>query len=228
MTDLAGLRVAIDLGADRVELCGALEVGGLTPSPELTARAVREAGGTGTGVHALVRVRAGGFAYDADEIAVMVGDVRRLVEAGVDGVVVGALRDGSVDDAALAALVGAAGPVEVTFHRAVDALADPLGTLGALADAGVGRVLTAGGTDVASGLDALARMVAAPGRRVQVMAGGGVTEDVIGALLAIGVDAVHFSAGGRVSDPSAAAGGYGAHHVTDPERARRLVELVRG
>lgn len=81
---------------------------------------------------------------------------------------------------------------------------------------------------MSAGLERLRALCARPGRRVQVMAGGGVNEANVGALLEVGVDAVHFSAGTRVEDPSAAAGGYGSHHVTDPARARRLVDLVRG
>jgi copper homeostasis protein len=213
VTDLAGLRVALDLGMDRVEACGALEVGGLTPSLSFVARAVELARGSGLGVHPLVRVRAGGFTYDDDEIAVMVADVRRLVDAGADGVVVGALR-------------AAASGVEITFHRAVDAVEDP-DVLDVLASAGVTRVLTAGGADVTAGLEVLRERSARPGRRVQVMAGGGVNESNLVDLLEAGVDAIHFSAGSRVLDPSAAAGGYGSHQVTDPARARALVELAR-
>jgi len=226
VTDLAGLRVALDLGMDRVELCGALEVGGVTPSLSLAAAAVALAAGSGLGVHPIIRARAGGFTYDDDEVAVMVADVRRLVELGVDGVVVGVLRDGGVDLAALAALREAAGGVPLTFHRAVDAVADP-DVLDVLADAGVTRVLTAGGTDVTAGLPALRALSARPGRRVQVMAGGGVTEANLVSVLEAGVDAVHFSAGARVFDRSAEAGGYGAHQVTDPGRARALVDLAR-
>lgn len=226
VSDLAGVRVALDLGMDRVEVCSALEVGGVTPSLSLVAAAVALADGSGLGIHPIVRARAGGFTYDADEVAVMVADVRRLVEAGADGVVVGALRDGAVDLAALAALREAAGGASVTFHRAVDAVETP-GVLDVLAHAGVSRVLTAGGSDVTAGLPALRTMCALPGRRVEVMAGGGVTEENLVSLLEAGVDAVHFSAGTRVADPSAAAGGYGSHQVTDPARARALVELAR-
>ncbi|MDM7832548.1 copper homeostasis protein CutC [Cellulomonas edaphi] len=226
VTDLAGLRVALDLGMDRVEVCGALEVGGITPSLSLVARAIELAAGSGLGIHPIVRARAGGFTYSDDEVAVMVADVRRLVEVGADGVVVGVLRDGGVDLAALAALREAAGPLELTFHRAVDAVTDP-GVLDVLGDAGVARVLTAGGADVSAGLPALRAMCSTAGRRVQVMAGGGVNETNLVSLLEAGVDAVHFSAGTRVQDPSAAAGGYGSHQVTDPERARALVELAR-
>jgi len=228
VTDLAGVRVALDLGMDRVEVCGALEVGGLTPSLAFVERTVALAAGSGLGIHPLIRVRAGGFVYADDEVAIMADDVRRLVDAGADGVVVGALRDGAVDLVALELLREAAGDVEVTFHRAVDAVDASDDVLDVLADSGVTRVLTAGGTDVSAGLERLRALCAQPGRRVQVMAGGGVTEENIGALLEVGVDAVHFSAGARVEDPSAAAGGYGSHHVTDADRARRLVSLARG
>ncbi|MEN0128381.1 MAG: copper homeostasis protein CutC [Brevundimonas sp.] len=225
VTDLRGVGIALDLGMDRVELCGALEVGGLTPSISLLERAVALAAGSGLGIHPIVRARAGGFTYVDDEIAVMADDVRRLVEAGADGVVVGVLRDGHVDLAALAAMRGAAGSVPLTFHRAVDAVQAP-DVLDVLADAGVTRVLTAGGSDVSTGLPALRAACARP-RRVEIMAGGGVNEENLVSLLEAGVDAVHFSAGTRALDPSAAAGGYGSHQVTDPVRARALVALAR-
>jgi copper homeostasis protein len=94
VTSAAGAVTARDGGADRVELCSALELGGVTPSQGLVEAAVA----TGVPVHALVRCRPGGFVYDADELDVMVREIRALVRSGVAGVVVGALReDGSLD-----------------------------------------------------------------------------------------------------------------------------------
>lgn len=94
VTSAAGAVTARDGGADRVELCSALELGGVTPSQGLVEATVA----TGVPVHALVRCRPGGFAYDADELDVMVREIRALVRSGVAGVVVGALReDGSLD-----------------------------------------------------------------------------------------------------------------------------------
>ncbi|ROS59102.1 copper homeostasis protein [Frigoribacterium sp. PhB160] len=215
VTSLAGARVALEGGADRVELCSALELGGVTPSQGLADLVV----GAGLPVHALVRCRAGGFDFDADELAVMLREVRALVATGVAGVVVGALRpEGSLDEEALARLRDAAGPsVEVTVHRAVDRSADPVASVARLAALGVHRVLTSGGASrVADGLAAgtIAAMVRAAGP-VQVMAGGGVRVDDVPGLASAGVAAVHLSASRLV----------GPGHDGGPAEARRPVSL---
>lgn len=224
--DLAGYRVAAGAGAARTEVCAALAgTGGLTPSAGLLAALVAErderaARGAGrTGIHVLVRPRPGSFVYDADEVAIQVADVRAAVEAGVDGVVVGALTpDGRVDAATLAELVAAADGHEVTFHRAVDAVADPLAVLDALAAAGVTRVLTSGGAARSiDGVRRLAAMVEHTAGAVQVMAGGGVRPVDVGALVAAGVDAVHLSASRPVVDDGGpGGGGTTGYTVTDP------------
>ncbi|NQW88021.1 MULTISPECIES: copper homeostasis protein CutC [unclassified Frigoribacterium] len=114
VTSAAGAVTARDGGADRVELCSALELGGVTPSQGLVEAAVA----TGVPVHALVRCRPGGFAYDADELDVMVREIRALVRSGVAGVVVGALReDGSLDVDALRWFVEAALDAAAPRHR---------------------------------------------------------------------------------------------------------------
>ncbi|GAA4679496.1 copper homeostasis protein CutC [Gordonia humi] len=204
-----------------MELCAALgATGGLTPS----IGAVRTASATGIDVHVLIRCRPGGFVYSRDEIEVMAFDVAAVVAAGARGVVVGALRaDGSVDEAAVAGLVGqarAAGEVDVTFHRALDAAADPVAALRTVAALGVDRVLTSGGAAAAGeGLDMLARLVAED-TGVQVMAGGGVRPETIPALVDVGVDAVHLSAKTVIPDPGATGPGGGAGggiEVTDPD-----------
>ena len=114
VTSAAGAVTARDGGADRVELCSALELGGVTPSQGLVEAAVA----TGVPVHALVRCRPGGFAYDADELDVMVREIRALVRSGVAGVVVGALREyGSLDVDALRWFVEAALDAAAPRHR---------------------------------------------------------------------------------------------------------------
>src|SRR3954453_21068727 len=91
--DLTGVHVALEEGADRIELCTALEVGGLTPSIGLVGAAGEAAGSAGVErfVHGLIRPRAGGFVYDESDLAVMERDIRACVAAGADGVVVGAV-----------------------------------------------------------------------------------------------------------------------------------------
>ncbi len=174
VTSPAGAIVARDAGADRVELCVGLELGGLTPSQALV-EATHE---TGIPAHALVRCRPGGFTYDADELALMEREVRTVLRSGAAGVVVGALRpDRSLDEDILRRFVDAARSVaahaEVTLHRAVDHAADPVATAARLADLGITRVLTSGGAASAPvGAATIARMVDAAGP-VQVMAGAG-------------------------------------------------------
>src|SRR5690625_1859805 len=125
--DLDGVRAALAEGADRIELCVGLGLGGLTPSIGLVESAVdaaREAGVEGF-VHVLIRPRGGDFVYHEDELATALRDVHRVVAAGVDGVVIGALTpEGKIDLSATEDLVAASQDADVTFHRAFDVISD--------------------------------------------------------------------------------------------------------
>lgn len=216
--DVAGAVASAALGADRLELCAALAAtGGITPSIGLLD-AVLAALPSGVGVHVLVRPRAGSFVYSADELDVQVRDVRAAVRAGAAGVVVGALgADGSVDQDAVARLVGAADGREVTFHRAFDTLTELAPAVDGLVALGVVRVLTSGGA--ARSVDGLLRLtdtVAHAAGRLQVMAGGGVRPDDIPALLSTGIDAVHLSASRHVDESGGPGGGSEGYTTTDP------------
>ncbi|TDN42444.1 copper homeostasis protein [Curtobacterium flaccumfaciens] len=222
VTSPAGAVVARDGGADRVELCVGLELGGLTPSQAL----VETTHETGIPAHALVRCRPGGFVYDRDEVDLMEREVRTVLRSGAAGVVVGALRpDGTLDVDALRRFVDAARSVsavaEVTLHRAIDHAADPVAAAASLADLGFTRVLTSGAAPTAlTGAATIARMVEAAGP-VQVMAGAGVVPADVPALVATGVDAVHLSAKRPAADsahagvPMGGADDGSAHFVTD-------------
>lgn len=230
--DLDGVRTALRVGADRIELCGALGVGGLTPSIGMIEGAVslaREAGASDF-VHVLVRPRAGGFVYSADEVATTVRDIRAVRAAGGDGVVIGALTTaGLVDRAVTAELAAAAEGMAVSFHRAIDAVAEPLRAADVLMELGLTRVLTSGGaTRSIDGLDALRALKAHVGDALQVMAGGGVRVEDIGALLGAGLDAVHLSAKATVTDtsPSGPGGGAQSYDHTDGDIAAAAAAAV--
>jgi copper homeostasis protein len=220
--DLDGVRTALAVGANRIELCGALGVGGLTPSIGVIEQAVEAARDAGTPgfVHVLGRPRPGGFVYSADEVATTVRDIRAVRAAGGAGVVIGALTaSGEVDRAITAELVAAAEGMQVTFHRAIDAVESPLQTADALIELGLSRVLTSGGAARSiDGVDTLRALKAHVGERLQIMAGGGVRVGDIGALFAVGIDAVHLSAKVTVDDPSPSGPGGGAQSYdrTDP------------
>lgn len=215
--DPHGLQVAAEVGAERVELCCALELGGLTPSIALIDAAVAARDSGGAEVHVLIRPRAGGFGYSAAEIDVLVADCVAAIDHGVDGVVIGASTDGKLDLSVIERVVARSGDATVTVHRVVDSLADPVAAVRSLRDAGVRRVLTSGGADRApDGVETIAAMVQAAGE-IEIMAGGGVTVESVPSLLAAGVSAIHTSANGRGADQQSS---------TDRELAHRFRAAV--
>ena len=230
--DTHGLTVAARLGVDRIELCSALPVGGVTPSLALIERAAATPGIPD--VHVLVRPRPGGFHYEPGEVEMTIRDVRHALAAGATGVVVGGVRDGRVDTDLVERSIEAAGGAPVTFHRAFDTLADPAAAIDTLVALGVCRILTsAGAASVADALPALARLVAAAHGRIEIMAGGGVRPGSVEPIMRTGVPAVHASAKRLVPDEvsvslgtAAPAGGSG-RETTDEDEAARILAAVR-
>jgi copper homeostasis protein len=181
-------------GAGRVELCGNLADGGVTPSHGLIA-AARDR--LQIPLYVLVRPRGGDFLYDEAEFDVMHRDVEACVRLGCDGVVIGMLDvEGDVDVARCRMLVEAAGPLGITFHRAFDAVRDPARALEEVIALGCERVLTSGGCRSAlAGAENIAALVRQAAGRVRVMAGAGVRPENVAELLARShADEVHASA----------------------------------
>ena len=192
---LASALAAQDGGADRIELCENLGEGGCTPSYGSVA-AARDR--LRIPLYVLVRPRGGDFLYDASECEVMRRDIEACVRLGCDGVVIGALdADGDVDEAVCRELVAAAGPLGVTFHRALDASRDPARALESAIALGCERVLTSGARPTAlEGADAIAALVRQAAGRIAVMAGAGVNPGNIALLRErSGADELHASAG---------------------------------
>ena len=230
--DATGVRIALAEGADRVELCSALAMGGLTPSAGHVAAAVEEAREEDRAgfVHVLVRPRGGGFVYDLDEVAVTVADIRSARSAGAAGVVVGALDEFStVDGEAIRRFVDAAEGLPVTFHRAFDIVPDQTSALEELVALGVGRILTSGGAGrTIDGVTALRALAQRAAGRIEVMAGGGIGTDDIPAIAATGVDAVHLSARHSVlGPPSGPGGGDARYDITDAGTVAAAVAAAR-
>lgn len=189
-----GALAAADGGADRIELCGCLEVGGLTPSPALVV-AVRAA--VAMPIFAMARPRPGDFAYTTREFAVLMADIAALRKEGIDGIVAGTLRhDGQVDRERLAMLLAETRPLPLTFHRAFDVAKDPHTAFATLLELGVDRLLSSGQAPTApQGAALLAELVRVAAGRLQVMAGCGVRAANVAALVAAtGVPEVHLSA----------------------------------
>ncbi|WP_112310576.1 copper homeostasis protein CutC [Pseudogemmobacter bohemicus] len=172
--DAAGIIAAQEGGADRIELCAALALGGLTPSAGLIALAA----GCGLPVMAMIRPRAGDFCWSASELEACSAEIRACHAAGLAGVVIGAsLPDGRLDEPALRRLIHEAQGLDITLHRAIDLTPDPAVAMRLAAGLGIRRVLSSGGARAAlAGMARLRAMErATPG--VTVMPGGGVSAE---------------------------------------------------
>lgn len=203
-------------GAQRVELCRSLEVGGLTPSDDDIDYCVHT---LGLRTHVLVRPRGGDFCYNAAEVAEIERTIMRCKELGAHAGVIGFLtRDGKVDTELTRRMVQLAAPMEVTFHRAFDeARQDPIEALQAIADCGCQRLLTSGQKPTAvEGASVIKRLVEAA--KVTILAGSGVTPDNVRQLIAAtGVSEVHGSCKTTLPDGTL---------QTDAALVRRLLSVV--
>lgn len=191
-------------GAHRIELCQNLEQGGTTPSYGLIQQVLQR---LTIPVFVLIRPRPGNFCYDAAELASMVADVAQCRALGCAGVVIGALDEaGRVDVASCRALIEAAGPLQITFHRAFDVCQNQAQALETIIGLGCHRVLTSGGQASApAGQAQLAALVRQAAGRIRIMPGAGVTPATLGPLLAAtGATEFHASAKRLVVSPAAA------------------------
>ena len=177
---------------DRIELCQALEVGGLTPSVALQKVALNNFANT----HVLIRCRCGDFVYSKEEKKLMFNDVEESVSLGVSGLVIGSLLEDLTLDIDFIKTIRKKYPtLELTFHRAFDDLVNPLESIEQLIDLGVKRILTSGGEVVVSkGIKQVKECISRAKGRIEIMIGGGINENNISSILTdIEPDAVHFS-----------------------------------
>lgn len=182
---------AQNAGADRIELCSELGVGGITPSYGLLKR-VREE--VTIPVHVLIRPRSGDFTYSDKEFEIMKTDVALCVDLGFDGIVSGVLRrDFVLDLERTQELIEASKGLKFTFHRAFDWVADPFKTLEILEKMGVDYILSSGQRKSApEGIELLSKLHQIASA-CQIMPGGGVRAENVGLFKEKGFKAVHLS-----------------------------------
>ncbi|APG89519.1 copper homeostasis protein CutC [Sinorhizobium americanum] len=179
--DAKGLAAAVEGGADRIELCSALAVGGLTPSAGLMALAAH----TPVPVYAMVRPRPGDFVFNAAELDIMRHDIDAARAAGLAGVVLGASQaNGRLDAQTLAELTRHASGLGLTLHRAFDLVPDFAEAISVAAALGFERILTSGGARTApAAVDRLEELVDLAAGRLSIMPGSGVTVETIDQLM---------------------------------------------
>lgn len=160
-------------GAARVELCSALEIGGITPSVGLITEARHI---EGIALNVLIRPRGGDFLYNESEVATMEQDIVAARQCGADGVVIGALTaEGDVDVQVCNRLIKAAEGMSITFHRAFDMCRNPFLALEDIISLGCHRILTSGQAASAyAGITLIKQLVEAAQGRISIMPGCGV------------------------------------------------------
>lgn len=191
-------------GADRVELCSSLFLGGLTPSLGSLLRAKQ----TNIPVIAMDRPRQAGFSYSATEFAVMERDAELLLQHGADGIVFGILHDdATIDITRTRALRARIGDRQVVFHRAFDVTPDPFRALEELIDLGFTRVLTSGQkNDAPEGGALIGQLIERAAGRIEVLPGAGITVGNVRAFVAAThCTQIHMTAFRPHRDPSTAA-----------------------
>ncbi len=169
-------------GANRLEMCGNLIIGGTTPTLSLYKEIRKH---TNIRIHALLRPRFGDFLYSEYEMAMLKEDVIQFREAGCDGIVIGCLdEDGNLDLKKMAYLMQEAEGMSVTLHRAFDVCKDPFKTLEDCKALGVNTILTSGQKNhVLAGKDLIAQLVEKAEGKVDILAGAGVNAAVIKEML---------------------------------------------
>ncbi|MBR5905036.1 MAG: copper homeostasis protein CutC [Bacteroidales bacterium] len=183
-TSLSEALAAQGRGADRIELCVDLSVGGLTPP---TALVEGVAGSLSIPVNVLIRPSEYFVCGEAD-LQQMLADIEHCKSAGAAGIVTGVLKqDGTIDIAAMRRLIDAAHPLPVTFHRAFDVCSeDPFGALEKIVKLGCKRLLTSGmAPDAWTGKELIAELVRRAEGRIIIMPGCGIHPGNLKALAAI-------------------------------------------
>ena len=215
-----GLAAAIEGGAGRIELCSALELGGLTPLPSLMRIAARAP----IPVYAMIRPHAGPFIFGSADEEAMLLDIDAVRAAGLAGVVIGANRpDGTLDMPLIHRLKAHASGLGSTLHRAFDLVPDADRALEQAVELGVERILTSGcALKAADGIETLKRLSAKAAGRISIMPGSGIRPANVSAILqATGAREVHGSCSSPVEsvDPRAVAFGFEAKSANRTDSA---------
>ena len=161
-------------GADRLELCSHLIIGGCTPTLPVFKQVQRDC--KGVKINVRIRPRFGDFLYTEDEIEAMCEDIAMFRDLGANGVVIGALTpDGDLDIEVMKRMMACAGDMDVTLHRAFDMTRDPFKTLEEAIELGCKTILTSGQqSNVVEGKDLLKEVYEKAAGRIDIMAGCGV------------------------------------------------------
>ena len=169
-------------GADRLELCANLIIGGTTPTLALYDEVRNH---SDIPLFILIRPRFGDFLYTDYEANVICREIEMFQKAGAEGVVIGSLnKDGSLNTEHMKRFMESAKDMSVTLHRAFDMCADPFETLKQAKELGVNTILTSGQAPSSlEGIDLYEKLIEKANGEISILAGGGIKASTIEKLL---------------------------------------------
>jgi copper homeostasis protein len=220
---IEGALAAEKFGLQRIELCSALSLGGLTPNYGLLKQCVKLAK---VEVHVMIRHREGDFYYSKDDVELMKVDIKMAHQAGASGVVFGILnKKNEVSNLNLELVKYAKSlNLEVTFHRAFDFTSNYKEAIDTLLKYGFDRLLTSGLESTAyNGLEIISYLQANYGNKIEIMAGSGVNPSNALDIANTGINSLHFTSRKKVDVISKF--DMGARMVTDEEKIKNIVCL---
>lgn len=193
--------IAAQAGADRLELCSNLIIGGTTPTQALFSQVRKKCN---LRIHVLIRPRFGDFCYTEDEFEIILEEIKAFRSLGADGVVIGTLTpEGELNRKELEKMRQCAGEMWVTLHRAFDMCREPHAALEQAYELGIDNILTSGQADnCMEGAECIRSLVQQSAGRIEIMAGGGVNADVIRKMHEITDASAYHMSGKTVLDSS--------------------------
>lgn len=213
-------------GADRIELCSELSVGGITPSYGLLKKVAKE---ISIPINVLIRPRSGNFCYTDDEFDLIKENIKLCKKLGVNGIVSGVLNiDNSIDYDRTKELIALSKPLSFTFHRAFDCVKNPTEALQILIDLGVNRILTSGLQEKAiDGINLLTELQEIAKDKLTILAGNGINPKNAIYFKEAGLKEIHTSASKVMEQKSDSSLFDSPQTVSDVETIKKIIKTIK-
>jgi copper homeostasis protein len=212
-------------GADRIELCSELSVGGITPSYGLLKKVSEE---IAIPVHVLIRPRSGNFQYSKAEFSSMKENIKLCKELGFNGIVSGVLNiDNSIDTLRTKELIELSKPLSFTFHRAFDCVSNPKKSLEILIELKVDRILTSGSQEKATqGIELLKELKQLAKDRIIILPGSGINKKNAVLFKEFGFKEIHTSASKNSPEEKSLFFGNHTQTVSNIETIKEILKVI--
>jgi len=212
-------------GADRIELCSELSVGGVTPSYAVLKKVSKE---INIPVHVLIRPRSGDFYYSEPEFEVMKEDIQMCIKLGFNGIVSGVLNpDNTIDIKRTKELIEISKPLSFTFHRAFDCALNPKKALEELIDLEVHRILTSGQKEKAiDGIALLKELKIMAQNKLIILPGSGINASNVLLFKKVGFKEIHTSAS-SIKTNSKVFFDTTPQTVSDPKTIQEILKVIK-